>query len=130
VAVITFKSCGRYINPSRAAPHSVKTAAVPESKVASRYAVLANSTTNNSYAIFTSVIIVSSANLVFPLSPFKSVSGLLCCQEWERFTAFFCQVFRQKTLTAQINEDAISFTTRMRPKAVDTGTFKYSFASS
>jgi len=99
----------------------VKTALVPGSKTASRFAIQANATTNNDYTIFTSVIIVSTANLVFPMSLFKTISGLLCCQEWERFTAFFCQVFKQKTLYAPINEDSISFTTRMKLKAPNVG---------
>ena len=104
-------------------PHYVKTEAVNESNSAARYAVIASASVSRQYAVFTSVIVVSGANLVSPPTTTfaKNISGLLCSQEWERFCAFFCMVFKHKELGAQVNEDSISFTTRMKPK--DSGLF-------
>src|SRR5262249_4345469 len=34
----------------------------------------------------------------------------------QRFCAFFCMVFKEQELRAQIYQDAISFSTRARPK--------------
>jgi hypothetical protein len=48
---------------------------------------------------------------------FRSISGLLCSQEWERLCAFFCTVFKETTLGAPINDDALSFTTRQKQTA-------------
>jgi hypothetical protein len=82
------------------------------------YALLADATNNYSYAVFTSVMAIDSSNLqdLDTLSPFHQVSGVLCTQEWERFCAFFCEVFDVRELRAQIYEDNISITTRSRPK--------------
>jgi hypothetical protein len=57
---------------------------------------------------------------------FRGVSGMVCSQEWERFCAFFCTVFKERVLGAQIKENAISITTRAKPKdGAGTGTSSY-----
>ena len=116
-SAITFIKAGIYINPSRASPSSVKMS-TPDAKYTTTYALHAGSTTNFGYAIFTSVILVTSSNIqeVSPDVQFRSISGTLCTQEWERLCPFFCMVFRQQQLHARVYEDAISFSTRARPK--------------
>ena len=47
---------------------------------------------------------------------FRQVNGVLCRQEWERFCSFFCMVFGEKELRAQIYEDAVAFSTRAKPR--------------
>lgn len=80
------------------------------------YALRANSLTNFGYCVFTSVILVNASNLLDlePEGQFRSISGTLCVQEWERFCAFFPTIFREDALFARIYEDAISFSTRAK----------------
>jgi hypothetical protein len=127
--VITFAKAGIYVNPSRAAPSVVKPATT-DSNRSSVYAVLANGKGNNAYALFTSVLVVTSSNLASPdpSSTFRQLSGLLCTQEWERFCAFFCAIFNEQELCAQIYEDSISISTRAKPKSNNPGKhFLHSF---
>jgi hypothetical protein len=116
--IMAFVSYNRYYNPSRAAPDLLKTTTVSESRSASNYAIPFNSSSSSYYAIFTSVVIMSSANLPIPPTEAlsKNVSGILCTQEWERFCVFFCMIFKSNPLGANITEDAISFSTRLKPK--------------
>lgn len=80
------------------------------------YALRVNSLTNFGYCVFTSVILVNTSNLLDlePEGQFRSISGTLCVQEWERFCAFFPTIFREDALFARIYEDAISFSTRAK----------------
>lgn len=111
---------GRFLNPSRICPSRVAVQR-PLSDGGQRtalYAIAANSSNRNDYALFTSVIVCVSSNLhePDPPSPFHYISGRLCKQEWERFCAFFCAVFKEPELRAQVYENAISFSTRARPR--------------
>jgi hypothetical protein len=122
IQAITFSRAGIFFNPSRAAPHHVKPATTMEDS-RSNYALLGNATKNFQYAVFTSVIAVTQSNLhdSEPSGMFRQVSGTLCTLEWERLCAFFCMVFKEKELHAQIYEDALTFSTRARPRdAVNT----------
>jgi hypothetical protein len=89
-----------------------------DSQRTSSYAIMANATNNYSYAVFCSILGVVSSNLhrFDTLSPFRQVTGTLCSQEWECMGAFFCNTFKILELQAQIYENAISITTRSRPK--------------
>jgi hypothetical protein len=109
---------GIFVNPSRAAPVFVKSAPSSDSARSTRYAIQANASHNFLYTIFTSVLAVNSSNLHErdPQGMFRQITGTLCTQEWERFCAFFCMVFKAKELHAQIYEDAISISTRAKPK--------------
>jgi hypothetical protein len=115
--MITFKNYGMFINPSRAAPASVKMAASEYSRSNVSYALLAGSQNSFGYAVFTSVIAIANSNIHDdnPTSTFRQISGTLCTQEWQRFCAFFCMVFKEKELHAQIYDDAITFSTRAKP---------------
>jgi hypothetical protein len=117
IKAITFGRSGIFVNPSRAAPYHVKPAAGAEDQ-RSCYALIGNATNNFQYAVFTSVIAVGQTNLhdADPSSMFRQVSGTLCTLEWERLCAFFCMVFKEPALHAQIYEDALAFSSRARPK--------------
>ena len=117
IKALTFARSGIHVNPSRAAPHTVKPAPSSDNQ-RSIYTVLGNTTTNYQYAVFTSVLAVTTSNLHLdePQSLFRQLAGTMCTQEWERFCAFFCMVYREQELNAQIYEDAISISTRAKPK--------------
>jgi hypothetical protein len=118
IKAMTFGKAGPYVNPSRAAPSSVKPAASTDATRGTTYAIQANAINNFSYAVFTSVMAVCSSNLLDtdPQGIFRQITGTLCTQEWERFCAFFCMVFKVEELYAQIYEDAISISTRAKPR--------------
>jgi hypothetical protein len=118
IKAITFTRGGIFVNPSRAAPSIVKSASSSDSARSTRYAIQANASHNFLYTIFTSVLAVNSSNLLEHDSQamFRQITGTLCTQEWERFCAFFCMVFKARELHAQIYEDAISISTRAKPK--------------
>jgi hypothetical protein len=83
------------------------------------YAIQANAQYNHLYSVFTSVLFITSAELSMDAessSPFRGVQGILCTQEWQRFCAFFCMIFKQPQLSAQIYENAIAITTRAKFK--------------
>jgi hypothetical protein len=124
IEAVTFGNLGMFINPSRAAPISVKMGT--PGPTGSIYALRANAQLNHVYAVFTSVLLISGSSLGVDsdLATFRGVSGLLCSQEWERFSAFFCMVFKERELAAQIRDNAISITTRAKPRdATGTGMF-------
>jgi hypothetical protein len=126
IDIITFERSGMFINPSRADPISVKMS--PTGPTGSIYALRGNAQVNYLYAVFTSVLLITASNLGgdADTAAFHGVSGLLCSQEWERFCAFFCTVFKETQLAAQIRENAISITTRAKPKdGAGTGTSPY-----
>jgi hypothetical protein len=107
-----------FVNPSRASPACVKMQSLSDTNRSTIYALQANAMNNFQYAVFTSVLAVTSSNLLDPdpQGAFRDISGTLCTQEWERFCAFFCMVFKEQELYAQIYNDAISISTRARPK--------------
>jgi hypothetical protein len=113
-----FARAGPYVNPSRAALSCVKPALSSDANRGTTYAIQASSINNFGYAVFTSVIAVCSSNLLDaePQGIFRQITGILCTQEWEHFCAFFCMVFKVKELYAQIYEDAITISTRAKPK--------------
>jgi hypothetical protein len=84
----------------------------------STYAIHADGINNYSYAVFISIIVVSTSNLLDPdaSGSLHSILGLFCQQEWECFCAFFCMVFKENELQAQIYKDAVSFSTRAKAK--------------
>src|SRR5277367_670417 len=109
------------VNPSRAPSVCVKIAAPSEANrtTTTTYAIQANTQHNHLYSVFTSVLFITSADLSIDTdssTPFRGVQGLLCTQEWERFCTFFCTIFKQPNLSAQIYENSISVTTRAKPK--------------
>jgi len=106
------------VNPSRAALSAVKLSLPAESQRQTVYVLRANAANNFSYAVFTSVLAITSSTLPpsVNLGNYQYVAGVLCTQEWERFCAFFCAVFKETELRAQIYEDAISITTRAKLK--------------
>ena len=121
VDAITFIRSGIFVNPSRASPSSVKPqSSSSDSNRSTTYAIQANAFNNFNYAVFTSVLAVTSSNILDlePQGMFRQITGTLCTQEWERFCAFFCMVFKEQELHAQIYEDAISISTRAKPKDV------------
>jgi hypothetical protein len=122
IDAITFIRAGMFINPSRAAPSSVKQSTISDPNRSTTYALQANAIHNYQYAVFTSVLAVTSSNILDLDTPgmFRQIIGTLCTQEWERFCAFFCMVFKEQELHAQIYEDAISISTRARPKDVNS----------
>ena len=85
---------------------------------APRYILPAGSLSNYQFTVFTSVLAVTFSNLhdTEPNSPFRQIRGYMHVQEWERFCAFFCMVFKETELQAQIYEDAISIGTRAKAK--------------
>jgi hypothetical protein len=117
IDAITFVSSARFVNPSRAVPAVVKPA-VGDSQNATKYVVHANAVSNYQFSVFTSVLAVTSSNLLDPAPNglFRQIRGIMCIQEWERFCAFFCMVFRERELHAQIYEDSISISTRAKSK--------------
>lgn len=119
---MTFARAGIYVNPSRAAPSAVKQSS--DSPRFGNYALLANANSNYSYAFFTSVVAVTSCNFYATTSdsPFRQICGLLGTLEYERFGAFFCAAFDETDLFAPIYDDAVSITTRAKPKESDSGT--------
>jgi hypothetical protein len=121
IKAITFMKAGIFVNPSRAAPSIVKMSTSSSDSVRNtKYAIQATASHNFLYTIFTSVLAVNSSNLLDsePQGMFRQITGTLCTQEWERFCAFFCMVFKAKELHAQIYEDAITISTRARPKDI------------
>jgi len=116
---ITFTSVGVFINPSRSSPYSVKPqTSVSDSQRSATYALTLNATQSFQYAVFTSVVAVMKADILDhdTSAMFRQVNGVLCRQEWERFCSFFCMVFGEKELRAQIYEDAVAFSTRAKPR--------------
>jgi hypothetical protein len=120
VKIITFGNGGRnYVNPSRAAPGLVKVDNSPYAKTThQKYALMYSSTTSFGFALFTSVIVVSSYNLDTRNVNSQWVSGTLCTQELERMMAFFCSVFGQTELGYLSNGDGFTFSTRARSKGL------------
>ena len=55
----------------------------------------------------------------------KYISGFFHQLEWERFEAFACMVFNKKTMTAQINNHAVSFGTMGPSKCLLKSTYSY-----
>jgi hypothetical protein len=122
---ITFTRSGVFMNPSRASPHVVKTNPVSESARSVEYASQAGSYGFNPYIVFTSVLLVTSSNLTSePVGIFRQISGLMCTQEWERFCAFFCMVFKVPELRAQIFEGSVVISTRAKQKDRDDGKYQ------
>jgi hypothetical protein len=81
------------------------------------YAVQAGSFGFNPYIVFTSVLAVTGSNLTSePVGIFRQISGLMCTQEWERFCAFFCAVFKVPELRAQIFDGSVVLSTRAKQK--------------
>ena len=108
-----------FVNPSRAPPVCVKVGNSTDTQRSTAYAINANAQYSHIYTTFTSVLLITTANLSLNAespSPYRGVNGLLCSQEWERFCAFFCMVFKQVDLAAQVYENAIAITTRAKPK--------------
>jgi len=66
INAITFTRAGMSINPSRASPASVKMQSLSDTNRSTIYALQANANNNFQYAIFTSVIAVTSSNLLNP----------------------------------------------------------------
>jgi hypothetical protein len=119
VDAITFTSAGIFVNPSRASPYRVKPQPPAlDAQRSATYALTVNAVQTYQYAVFTSVVVVTRADLTDrnTSSMFRQINGVLCQQEWERFCAFFCMVFGERELRAQIYEDAVTFSTRARPK--------------
>lgn len=117
ISVITFARAGIYLNPSRVAPSTVRQGG--------SYALLANTTGNYDYAVFTSVLIATACNFYSSEGTFRQIQGLLCTLEFERMGAFFCAVFQETELYAQIYEDSVAFTTRPKAKASASGMYIY-----
>jgi hypothetical protein len=112
------------MNPSRASPTLVKTNPVSESARSVEYATQAVSYSFNPYVVFTSVLAVTGSNLsTEPVGIFRQISGLMCTQEWERFCAFFCMVFKVPELRAQIFEGSVVISTRAKQKDKDDGKY-------
>ena len=114
-----FAKTSIFTNPSRASLYDV-TPQPPtsETQQSTTYALTKNAVRAFQYAIFTSVIAVTKADLLDPntSSMFRQVNGVLCKQEWERFYSFFCMVFGERELRAQIYEDTVTFSTCARPR--------------
>src|SRR4051794_1987270 len=112
--MITFARKGVYVNPSRAPPRVVKPSVPSDTQRSTSYTLQANMVPNYQYSVFTSVFAITSSNFNVndPPSQFRQLSGTMCCQEWERFCAFFCMVYKVDELHAQIYDDAISVSTR------------------
>jgi hypothetical protein len=82
---------------------------------------MANTTSNWAFAVFTSVLAVTSCNFYSSDNVFHQICGLLGTQEFERFGAFFCAVFDEDELYAQIYENSVAITTRVKPKESKPG---------
>jgi hypothetical protein len=93
-------------------------AAIGDTQNAPRYVVPANALSNYQFTVFTSVLAITSSNLLDPepTSMFRQIRGYMHTQEWERFCSFFCMVFGEEELHAQIYENTISVTTRAKAK--------------
>lgn len=117
-----------FMNPSRASPNLVKINPVSESVRSVEYASQAGAYGFNPYIVFTSVLLVTSSNLTSePVGIFRQIGGLMCTQEWERFCAFFCMVFKVPELRAQILEGSVMISTRAKQRDKDDGKYFVSY---
>ena len=106
---LQFAHSGRYINPSRATPLMVNARGVSADGRNLRLYV------GKSHAIcVTSICSTDSYLTRVPPNglPQKQLRGVVHSQEWERLVAFFCMVFFQAELRAQLYKDALAFTTK------------------
>ena len=106
---IQFVQCGRYINPSRVSPLYVN--AKRMAMKGSRFRL----NVDTHFAICVTCICVTDSYLYrLPSAgiPQRQVRGIVHSQEWERLVAFFCMVFDEKDLHAQLFQDALTFSTK------------------
>ena len=104
VDYIQFTQLGRVVNPSRADPRIVNSKRLSADGSKSRLYV------GSSFATCVTAIAVTDSYLTQPTSTGLrqcQLRGLVHCQEWDRLVAFFCMVFNQPVLNAQLYMDSL-----------------------
>ena len=106
---LQFVQLGRIVNPSRVS-HSVlnaKRSAPDGSKFRLRV--------GKPHAVCVTAIVVTDSYLQsLPTAGLaqRQLRGIVHSQEWDRLVGFFCMVFHQPELGAQLYKDSLSFTTK------------------
>jgi len=109
VDALQFVQSGRYVNPSRSSPLLVNVRRVSADGRNLRLYV------DKSHAIcVTSICSTDSFVTHVPPTglPQRQLRGVVHSQEWERLVAFFCMVFFQPEMDAQLYKDALTFSTK------------------
>lgn len=106
---LQFSQTGRFVNPSRASPMSTLVKRVGVDTKNLRLYI------GSDFAICLTCICVTDSFLYrFPPTGLRQrqIRGIVHSQEWERLVGFFCMVFHEDELHAQVFKDALTFTTK------------------
>jgi len=109
VDALQFVQAGRVINPSRISPLVVNAKRFSPDGFKLRLYV------DKIHAVCVTAVAVTESYLYsVPATglPQRQLRGIVHSQEWDRLVAFFCMVFHQPELGAQLYKDSLAFTTK------------------
>jgi hypothetical protein len=115
LSAMTFKQCGRFINPARISPRDLLVCTLPGGGQRQQLY-----TSDRRPAICVSAVYCSDSCITQPSTRGlgqKSISGIYHTQEYERTVGLVCTCFEQPVLHAQIYKDAMQFATRARSRS-------------